>query len=62
MFLCEVGHVTERNVPMVKVVTDRRTREYGHGQIGWEIVHEAKLCPEHATELHAELNPEAELR
>jgi hypothetical protein len=51
MFVCEVGHVTERNVPMIKVVTAKRERTYSDGGIGWEVAHEAKLCPEHAAEL-----------
>jgi hypothetical protein len=57
MFVCAYGdHVTEPRVPQVRVVTEMREREYTNDEgmaiaVGWEIVSEENLCPEHAAEL-----------
>ena len=70
-FKCEAGHTTQPRERMVRTVIETRARVYepridvyGHqdpGGVGWEIVREAPLCAEHAKQLHAAEDEEAEL-
>ena len=54
MFRCEGGHHSKPGEKPVRVVTEKRDKEYnndrGTRSRGWEIVVESLFCADHAVE------------
>jgi len=54
MFQCVLGHQTKPGEKLTRVVIEKRQRTYENGGVGWEILREVPVCPEHAEAIRKE--------